>query len=858
MSIPHNSDFHHGLLTLAIALVWAPLIMAQGTQTGTVRGWVRDSQGLVLPGATVTVASDAMQGSRSTRVGAYGSYEIQGLPPGDYSITFELTGFTDVVGIALVPLGGTAEVSVSMEPAEVVEVIQVVSVVPSALASIGTSSNIRAPEIDALPVERNIFTVTELAPGLTNNTPNNNQVVINGAFAYDNVFLIDGVDVNDNLFGTVHNLFIEDAIEEMQVLTSGISAEYGRFSGGVINTITKSGANTFSGSFRANLYKPDWTVRTPFETASGQERTGSLANNASYETTAGGPIVQDRLWFFYANRVQRESESETFAETGMGYDRELRNDRNLIKFTGTITAGHGLEGSYMRNSTERLEPTFPFSIDPNTFINPSLPNDLWVVTYRAAITSQLFAEFQVSRKRLAIEGVGGTLTDIRESPFLGLTQTTANGLPHHYNGPYFDAQDPEERNNRQITGNATYYLSTRGLGTHSLKGGFEHFQSTNAGGNSQTATGYVFDADYAVGTDGAPQLDADGRLIPVFQPFANLIENWRPVRGATLDINTLSFYVNDNWQLGNHLTFNLGVRAEKVDSEATGNIVGIDTSAIVPRLAVAYDPFGSGQHTFQATYGHYAGKYNEAQFSDNTNVGNPDLLLGVYTGPPGQGRDFAPGFDPNNYMTVFGLFPTRNVFFADDISSPLTKEFTLSGGTTLGNRGYTKVTYIHRTMSNFVEDFFTLDSGVTTIIEDGQNFGTFVNQQFRNTDALDRSFDGLMFQGRYRVTSRLLFDGSWTIQLGNEGNFAGEASNRPAISSSAFDWPEITPANRYLPSGRLDSFQRHKARVWGIYSLGLGNAGGLDIGGLWRYNSGRVYSLRATNQQPSAVQQAII
>ena len=581
-------------LTLAIALVWAPLIMAQGTQTGTVRGWVRDSQGLVLPGATVTVASDAMQGSRSTRVGAYGSYEIQGLPPGDYSITFELTGFTDVVGIALVPLGGTAEVSVSMEPAEVVEVIQVVSVVPSALASIGTSSNIRAPEIDALPVERNIFTVTELAPGLTNNTPNNNQVVINGAFAYDNVFLIDGVDVNDNLFGTVHNLFIEDAIEEMQVLTSGISAEYGRFSGGVINTITKSGANTFSGSFRANLYKPDWTVRTPFETASGQERTGSLANNASYETTAGGPIVQDRLWFFYANRVQRESESETFAETGMGYDRELRNDRNLIKFTGTIAAGHGLEGSYMRNSTERLEPTFPFSIDPNTFINPSLPNDLWVVTYRAAITSQLFAEFQVSRKRLAIEGVGGTLTDIRESPFLGLTQTTANGLPHHYNGPYFDAQDPEERNNRQITGNATYYLSTRGLGTHSLKGGFEHFQSTNAGGNSQTATGYVFDADYAVGTDGAPQLDADGRLIPVFQPFANLIENWRPVRGATLDINTLSFYVNDNWQLGNHLTFNLGVRAEKVDSEATGNIVGIDTSAIVPRLAVAYDPFGGG------------------------------------------------------------------------------------------------------------------------------------------------------------------------------------------------------------------------------------------------------------------------
>ena len=118
----------------------------------------------------------------------------------------------------------------------------------------------------------------------------------------------------------------------MQVLTSGISAEYGRFSGGVINTITKSGSNTFSGSFRTNLYKPDWTGETPFETANGQDRTGSLANNTSYETTVGGPIVQDRLWFFYANRVQRESQSETFAETGIGYDRELRNDRNLRRW----------------------------------------------------------------------------------------------------------------------------------------------------------------------------------------------------------------------------------------------------------------------------------------------------------------------------------------------------------------------------------------------------------------------------------------------------------------------------------------------------------------------------------------------
>jgi hypothetical protein len=101
-------------------------------------------------------------------------------------------------------------------------------------------------------------------------------------------------------------------------------------------------------------------------------------------------------------------------------------------------------------------------------------------------------------------------------------------------------------------------------------------------------------------------------------------------------------------------SLNLGVRAEKVDSAATGNINSVDHSTLVPRLGATYDVRGDGRYTFSSTYSQYAGNYNESQFGQNTNVGTPDLLLGVYTGPPGQGRDFAPGFDPNNYFTVVG------------------------------------------------------------------------------------------------------------------------------------------------------------------------------------------------------------
>ena len=689
-------------LSLTLFFAWAASSFAQGTQTGTVRGTVLDSQQLALPGVTVTVRSNALQGVRTTFSGGTGSYQLLGLPPGVYTVTFQLDGFGDVEEQAAVPLGGTIGVNATMAPAGLAETVQVVAVIPSAIESTETSYNLTATDINQLPVGRNLFLMTELAPGLTANTPNraDRQVTISGAFAYDNVFLLDGVDIADNVFGTPNNVFIEDAIEETNVLTSGISAEYGRFSGGVINAITKSGSNVFSGSFRSNLYRPDWTERTPFEVENDVEREGTLANNSTYETTVGGPIIQDRLWFYYANRRERVAEVETFDDTGLPFDNELKNDRNLFKFTGSLAPGHRLEGSYMRNSTEDTRGSFGFTIDPFGLRTRQTPNDLVVATYRGAATSNLFTEFQFSQREFGFRNSGGTLTDIVESPFITLTQSLG-----HYNAPYFDANDPQDRNNRQYTGSATYFLDSSSAGTHSIKAGVEHFTTTLRGGNSQSATGIVFDADYAVDGLGAPVMDADGHLIPVFVTGDTFIEDYRPVIGATIDIRTLSFYVNDNWQLGDHLSFNLGLRAEKVDSEATGNIVGVDTSAVVPRLAAAYDPLGDGRYTIQVTYGHYAGKYNETQFAQNTNVGTPDLLLAEYTGPAGQGRDFAPGFNLDNYEVFFGDFPVRNVFFEDDLKSPLTKEFTVGGGATLGPRGYAKATYIHRTMSNFVEDF---------------------------------------------------------------------------------------------------------------------------------------------------------
>src|SRR5262249_15483642 len=180
--------------------------------------------------------------------------------------SFELSGFGTVEKAVTVAVGATVPVDVTLNLASVQETVTVTEAAPTPLTTTQVGADLKQNVVDTLATSRTVFGVTTLAPGLTTNTPNANQVTISGSFAFDNVFLIDGVDVNDNLFGSANNLFIEDAMEETQVLTSGISAEYGRFSGGVINVVTKRGGNQFTGSFRVNFANPSWRDETPFET----------------------------------------------------------------------------------------------------------------------------------------------------------------------------------------------------------------------------------------------------------------------------------------------------------------------------------------------------------------------------------------------------------------------------------------------------------------------------------------------------------------------------------------------------------------------------------------------------------------
>src|SRR5687768_9933340 len=262
-----------------LALGLAPIASPQGLQTGSVRGVVKDATGQVVPAVTIHAVSSALQGGRFTTSDDAGAYLLQGLAPGEYTVTFEFAGFQTVNSTLRVGVGAIERLDATLQPEGVTAAVQVTAAKPSLLSARAGGSTIRTTEIERLPTGRTPSLVAELAPGLTNNTPNVNQVTISGAVAYDNVFLLDGVDIGDNLFARPDDLFIEEAIEETQVLTSAVSAEYGRFSGGVVNAVTRRGGNLFSGSVRSNLSNAAWDQEEAFQKGgkpAAQEQVGRL------------------------------------------------------------------------------------------------------------------------------------------------------------------------------------------------------------------------------------------------------------------------------------------------------------------------------------------------------------------------------------------------------------------------------------------------------------------------------------------------------------------------------------------------------------------------------------------------------
>ena len=303
-----------------------------------------------------------------------------------------------------------------------------------------------------------------------------------------------------------------------------------------------------------------WHARTPFEKDPANDVPEAPSKlNETYTGTVGGKILQDHLWFFVAGRYFKNANQVVLPVTGQTFISNDSEPRVEGKLTANISESHTLQAAYTYSNEKSNRVAFDFTIDTASQEHPEFPANLFVAKYNGVWTPNLFATFQYSQKKFQFKGSGGTSTDIHDSPMICLTLNLCA-----FNAPYFDATDPEHRNNQQFAGSLNYYLSSEKLGTHDIKVGGEIFKVSEIGGNSQSSTGYVFYADYATNAAGNPIFDTNNRLIPVFSHNRTLLLNWLPIRGATGKINTNAGYLNDSVKWGAHVSANLGVRYDIV------------------------------------------------------------------------------------------------------------------------------------------------------------------------------------------------------------------------------------------------------------------------------------------------------
>ena len=844
------------LATLAVASAWA-----QTNPTGTISGRVTDPDGLALPGVTVTVTSPALQGSRTATTSDNGDYIVPFLPAGDYTVTVDLQGFQSQEVKVRVQVAATVPVDAQLKLAGVTESVTVEARQADAdfTPTATVASSYRSDLIDSLPVSRELTGAVLLAPGTTSSGPGGN-ITFSGALSYEGLFLLNGVVLNETLRNQARPLYVEDAIEEVKTSTGTISAEFGRFSGGVANTITKSGGNTFSGSFRTTFRNDSWRELTPYEDDNGIEPVDDTV--PTYEMTFGGPVLRNKLWFFTAARLEDSNEVQTTRYTNLQYEEGQDDKRYEAKGTWSMTPKHGFKVAYTHRDLALPNNSFDVIMDKASLYDSSNEDRLVVANYTGVLSSNFFVEAQFSQRLYRILGSGSQFTDLVKGTML-LDRSRGSA---RWNSPTFCAvcgpggsETREERDNQNIIAKGSYYWST-GAGAHTMVFGFDTFEDTRKNDNWQSGSGYRVYINNTIIRDGG------NALFPVILPGATSTTAsaayimWNPIFASSVGsaLRTYSTFFNDSWRLDNHWTFNLGLRWDRTDAkDQAGKPVSKD-NALSPRLAATWDPQGNGRWTVNTGFARYSMGVNSGIADLGSGAGRSSTFRYVYMGPAINADLNTPNpvSTADALTTVFNWFnanggtdrPLRdsptyagvNRVIGDDLVTPSAYEYTIGVARQLGAKGSVRLDGIFRTY----RDFFAEQKDTTTgRIADPRgtpyDLGVVVN-----TNAVERDYKALQAQVQYRFTPEFTLGGNYTLSNAS-GSFNGETESSGADTSDALFYPEYRQAAWNYPVGDLAIDQRHKLRLWANYGVRMGALGRLDFGLLQNVTSGDPQSIDA-------------
>ena len=824
----------------ALLLLLAGTTAGQKIPTGTLTGHVTDGSA-PLPGVTITLTSPNLQGARTSFSTINGDYILELLPAGSYTVTFALDAFTTVETSVRISGDLTSSLDAVMPVAtRVAEEVTVIGSHNTVSATATDATAYPSKQIQLLPVGRDVAGYVDLTPGTVQLRNDFYYFVeISGAPMSDSLNLINGATVNDNAGGYLLPLYIEDAVEEVTTLLSGISAEYGRFTGGVVSVLTKSGGNDFHGSLRLNLTNPKWTAPTPLTV----ERTDQLGK--LWEGTLGGAILKDRLWFFVGARTVSQTDSrQTEPPVQIPYDRTLRQDRYEGKLTFALSPDHRVIGSYL-DSRETHQNDGVGIYDLDSLFRFENPQNALALNYSGVLSNTAFVEAQYSARKKAYENFGSRYTDSeRGTPVVDLL--TGVG----YNSPWQCAVCPDQadrRDNTDAFAKASFFFSSKTAGSHDVRFGVDFFENYSKVNDWLTGSGFALDASQVniVGSG------TSATYYPVIVPGESFLEYY-PIfeRSKGSRFRTNSAFVNDAWRLDNHFSFNIGVRYDKSDgNDQSGNQV-LNASKLSPRLAATWDPKGDGVTQVNIGYGRYVAAISDVMANMQAIGGWPAYIWFTYEGPPintdgnevetheALRRVFAwldsiggPMANPQLWFLAIGGYQT---VIGPDLRPPYTAEWTAGVSRRLGTRGMVRLDYVNKVW----KDFYAFRTDLTTgTVEDP--FGNVSDRTIVENDNTytHRKYWALMLQGNYRFGERLHVGGNFTYSK----LYGTDCTIHQNYGCFPVNYPEYNDPKWYVPSGYLPGDRRHKLNLYASWDAVSTRTLGLTLSVLQRYLSGAPY-----------------
>ncbi|NIM57854.1 MAG: hypothetical protein GTO16_02775 [Candidatus Aminicenantes bacterium] len=885
------------LILLSILLITS---ITYSAEKGTLKVIVIDDEGNVLPGVSLTVSSPVMMGKRTLITNVAGEVLFINLTPGLYELKSSIPGFQEKTSQRIeVFLDRQTILQVMLNPAIIEEAITVVAVSPA----VDTTKSVIAEHVthetvESLPIARDFVGYLQLAAGV-NIVPNSQgrdtpedpagkgggnyydrglQGIGGKRGSRDNLYFLDGMNIMSLTTQTAGMTFNNEVIQEQELMTSGVPAEYGGGKGVVGNIVTKSGGNRFSGS--VNFYSQPKGFFLPYGGSiydAAADRTmleGYKDNKYDTAATLGGPIIGDSLWFFGSGQYRKNSSKFNLSESASSTREEVAYLEKRTGLFGKLSLkpsdndsftfiyfldDYDIEGDRSVNTIKAQQPMYTYDFGT------------WSAYYQRVYGENLILDIRYGHywlgytrgPRYTEEGIPDSLY-YRAGEYPTIENYTFGGYP--YANDDFNTRD-------QFSLNAEFYK-----GNMRFKAGFMYSNEFDKDdsyyyfGENRTSV----DPNLSGSTLGDflnwgiwPPSEMDELLIPYMNNnwgptsesfdldddgvvtraeletavFTDMNEQglnfWRIMiaRRGVNKVNAKRYigYLMDDWKINEYFTLNAGVRIEKHDYYDSEEISIIKMPLrFLPRIGLVWNIGGRGTHKLTAFYG---------QFSDPIPFGM------IHFGGNISGRITHEQIWLNNEWYSYrirGSAEVRDCSWTPSTRDNFAHELSLTHEKDFGNGMVIASQIYYRADRNIIEDY-----DLYTYVEHYEGDPTWghldlsfedfgypstgpagpANYFLSNLIGAKRDIYGFDFELSKRFANGSFIVGQYSFKR-SKGNSQSDQN-----ADLQGDFIHLDPRNPWM-MGPTPGTIPHKIKIFGTFRTRFG----LDIGALLYWNSGLIYT----------------